>query len=110
MKTFEVVHRATQEGGEYVLGSADTKTHACYMIYGTLKPGEGGRVIRPGTGHEELVLCVRGELEVTGAMTGVLREGSAFHIAEDNECHLKNRSESEEAVYIAAGGHSGKSH
>jgi hypothetical protein len=109
MKTFEVRGRAREEGGEFVLGVKDTGTHACYMIYGTLKPGEKGRLIKPGAGHEELVLATRGDLEVTGKMSGTLKEGTSFHIAGDDECFLENGS-SEEAIYVVAGGHSGGGH
>jgi uncharacterized cupin superfamily protein len=102
MKTFDLGAMASD--GEYVLGLKDTGTHACYMIYGSLKPGEGGRTIRPGKGHEEIVMAVKGEFEVTGSLSGTLREGSAFHIAGEDECFLRNAS-SETAVYVAAGGH-----
>jgi len=109
MKTFEVTIRALEEGGEFVLGVKDTGTHACYMIYGTLKPGEKGRLIKPGAGHEELVLAVKGDIGVTGKENWTLREGTAFHIAGDDECFLDNES-SEEAVYVVAGGHSEGGH
>jgi len=109
MKSFEVSRRASGEGGEFVLGVADTGTHACYMIYGKLGPGEGGRLIKPGRGHEELVLAVKGDISVTGKYQGLLREGTAFHITGDDECYLQNESSSE-AVYVAAGGHSEGGH
>jgi len=108
--TFDVrAHAEGDEGGEYVLGARQTGSHACYMIYGTLKPGERGRVIKPGAGHEEIVLAARGNIEVTGAMTGTLRQGAAFHIAGNDVCRLENRGTSE-AVYVVAGGHSGDGH
>ncbi len=109
MKTFETRKRALEEGGEYVLGVKDTGSHACYMIYGVLGPGEKGRLIKPGAGHEELVLAGKGDLVVTGAMTGTLREGTSFHITGDDECFLENPSGGE-AVYIVAGGHSEGGH
>jgi len=109
MRTFEVRDKAHKSGGEYVLGVEDTATHACYMIYGTLAPGEEGRLIKPGHGHEEIIIAVRGDIEVTGAHSGVLREGTAFHIAGDAECYLRNLT-SADAVYIAAGGHTGHDH
>lgn len=109
MNSFEVSRRASEEGGEFVLGVADTGTHACYMIYGVLGPGEGGRLIKPGKGHEELVIAVKGDIAVTGRHDGVLKEGTAFHVAGDEECYLRNDSSSE-ALYVAAGGHSGGAH
>jgi len=42
MKPFDVTNKVG-ESGEYVLGSRDTGSHACYLIYGVLKPGEKGR-------------------------------------------------------------------
>jgi hypothetical protein len=109
MKTFDVVSKAVGEDGEYVLGYKDTGTHACYMIYGRLGPGEEGRLIKPGKGHEEIVMAVRGDLEVSGHLSGTLKEGTAFHVAGDVSCYLGNPSD-EEAVYIASGGHSAGGH
>lgn len=109
MKTFDIRRRAVEGGGEYVLGVKDTGSHACYMIYGALKPGEKGRLIKPGEGHEELVLAARGDFVVKGKMSGILKEGTSFHIVGDEECFLENPS-SEEAVYIVAGGHSEGGH
>ena len=42
MKTYDVFG-TTGESGEYVLGARETGSHACYLIYGVLKPGEKGR-------------------------------------------------------------------
>ena len=109
MKTFDLRQMALDSGGEYVLGVKDTGSRACYMIYGVLGPGEKGRIVKPGAGHEELVLAQRGDIEVSGQMSGTLKEGSLFHIAGDEECFLENAS-SVEAVYIIAGGHSGEGH
>lgn len=105
MKTFDLKSRAASEG-EYILGVKETGSHACYMAYGLLKPGEGGRLIKPGRGHEEMVLSVKGDIQVSGSRNGTLEEGSAFHITGEDECFLKNAS-GDEAVYIIAGGHSG---
>jgi hypothetical protein len=95
--------------GESVLGYKDTGGHACYMIYGRLSPGEKGRLFNPGKGHEEIVLAVKGDLNVTGFFEGKLPEGSAFHLAGENECYLENMGETD-AVYVISGGHSGDSH
>ncbi len=40
MKKTDLRGRAEKGDGEYVFGAADTDSHACYMIYGILKPGE----------------------------------------------------------------------
>lgn len=110
MKIFNMRDKAlVSESGEHILGSQDTGSHACYMIYGILKPGEKGRVLKPGKGHEEIVLAMRGDMEVSGHYSGILKEGSAFHIAGDNEYFIENKAESE-AVYIIAGGHSEEGH
>jgi len=106
MKTFDLKNKALHsEPGECLLGFRDTGSHACYMIYGTMKPGENGRGVHPGPGHEEIVLAVKGDLEVTGFYSGSLKEGCAFLIRGDQECFLENRQECD-AVYIVAGGHS----
>lgn len=84
-------------------------SHACYMIYGILKPKEKGRLVNPGVGHEEIVLVVTGNLKVTGYYSGSVEEGSAFHIKDEQKCFLENLGEIE-AVYIIAGGHSEGGH
>jgi hypothetical protein len=110
MKKIDIRHRAlASENGEYVLGLEDTGSHACYMIYGVLKPGEKGRLIKPGRGHEEIVLAVKGDMALSGDISGRLEEGSAFHIIGDTSAFLENTG-SEEAVYIISGGHSDHGH
>jgi len=106
MKIFEVKNGAIHSGkGEYLLGFRETGSHACYMIYGVLKSKEKARLVKPGPGHEEILLAMKGDLDITGHYSGSLKEGSAFHIKGEEECFLENRGESE-AVYIIAGGHS----
>jgi hypothetical protein len=100
---------AEKNRGEYVFGSADTGSHACYMIYGTLNPGEKGRMVNPGKGHEEMLLTARGSLQVTGHFEGTLDEGSAIHLAGEQTCVLENPGTSA-AVYVIAGGHAGSGH
>ncbi|MFZ5906520.1 MAG: hypothetical protein ACOYVJ_03800 [Nitrospirota bacterium] len=110
MKIFAMKTRAQEsEEGEDIVGGEDTGSHACYMIYGILKPREAGRLLKPGEGHEEIVLAVKGDIEITGYWTGTLKEGTAFHLSGDNECYCENRGE-REAVYIIAGGHSDEGH
>jgi hypothetical protein len=106
MRRFDIGQKAIHsEKHECLLGVRETGSHACYMIYGILKPKEKGRVVKPGIGHEEIVVAVSGDVEVTGHCSGTLEKGFAFHIQGDHECYLENRGE-EDVVYIIAGGHS----
>lgn len=110
LKSFELKAKAAAaEDGEQILGSADTGSHACYMVYGVMKPGETGRRVKPGAGHEELVLAVKGSFSVSGHYEGELAEGSAFHLVGDETCYLANPSAAE-ALYVLAGGHSDGGH
>ncbi len=105
MKIFKVRDKALHsERGECLLGFRETGSHACYMIYGILKPNDIARSIKPGPGHEEIVLALKGHIEVKGFYSGSLKEGSAFHLQGDQECFLENFGE-EDAVYVIAGGH-----
>ena len=110
MKIFGLKQKASASGnGECILGSQDTGSHACYMIYGLMKPHEKARLINPGEGHEEILLAIKGDLDITGYYTICLEEGSACHIKGNHECFLENKDESD-AVYVIAGGHAEKSH
>ncbi len=110
MEIFDLKNKALiSESGEHILGFKETGSHACYMIYGILKPAEKGRVIKPGEGHEEIVLAMKGDITVTGHYTGTLKEGSALHITGEHACFLENKGISE-AIYIIAGGHSEGGH
>jgi hypothetical protein len=95
--------------GEYILGADATGSHACYLIYGVLKAGERGRVLRPGRGHEEMVLCISGELRLSGGWSGILKQGQAIHLRGEEACQAENTS-SGETVYVIAGGHSEGGH
>jgi hypothetical protein len=100
---------AASEDGEYVFGAQDTGSHACYMIYGILRPGEKKRVLKPGRGHEEMIVSVNAELHLRGDCSGKLPAGSALHLVGEESAFLENPS-SEEALYIIAGGHSEGGH
>ncbi|MGQ9645414.1 MAG: hypothetical protein ACUVWO_02605 [Thermodesulfobacteriota bacterium] len=90
-KMFDLKNKAAQsEKRKSLLGFRDTGSHACYMIYGILKPKEQGRQITPGPGHEEIILAAMGDLEVTGFCSGTLKEGFAFVIQGDQECLVEN--------------------
>jgi hypothetical protein len=109
VKKINLRDKAAKNKGEYIFGAEDTGSHACYMIYGVLMPGEKERIIRPGKGHEEILAAVKGCMKVTGQYSGTLEEGHAFHIGGDQTCFLENTGDSE-AVYIVAGGHSDQGH
>jgi len=110
MKTHSLRQLALQADGEYVLGLKDLRTHACYLIYGELQPGEEGRKVCPGRGHEEILLAVIGDLELSGAASkGRLQEGEAIHVKGEETFWLKNPGDSQ-AIYVLAGGHSGAEH
>jgi hypothetical protein len=102
-------HAVSSESGEFIFGSEHTGSHACYMIYGVLKPGQEKRVIKPGKGHEEMVLAVKGNFEISGRFSGELREGRAFHVAGEDTVYLINK-DTTDACYVIAGGHSQDGH
>jgi uncharacterized cupin superfamily protein len=108
VKIFDVIEKV-KSSGEFVLGSQETGSHACYLIYGVLQPGETGRELKPGQGHEEIVLVLQGDLVVTGARAGLVKQGQALHLT-GNETVFAENSGSQPAVYVVSGGHSGHSH
>jgi len=108
MKIFRVKDNVDATG-ESILGAKETGSHACYLIYGTMKPKEGNRPFSPGEGHEELLLVVKGGLGVTGSITGVLTEGQAIHLRGNQTCRLENISD-DETIYVISGGHSHGGH
>ncbi len=106
LKVYDLAGRAPREGGETVLGLKDLGTHACYLLYGILAPGEPARVLRPGPGHEEIILCLSGSLQLEGM-------GQSLSLQAGQAVHLKGEDTFEatcagplEARYAAAGGHS----
>jgi hypothetical protein len=108
MNTFDIASNVSQSG-EYILGAKQTGSHACYLIYGILRAGERGREIKPGRGHEEIVLVVRGDLTVRGHYTGALKQGHALHLRDEETCLLDNLCDGE-AMYVVAGGHAEGGH
>lgn len=108
MKTYDMAGKVAG-AGEHILGFDATGSHACYLIYGVLRPGEAGRELRPGAGHEEMVLVVQGALTLQGAREGILRQGHAVHLVGDERCLAANAGAGD-AVYVVAGGHSGGGH
>lgn len=91
MYIFNLSNLAVNNKGEYVLGLDDLKTHAVYMIYGFLEPGDKDRKLLPGKGHEEILFITKGKVLVrTPDKTFELREGQAVHLKEDDEWYLEN--------------------
>ena len=108
MKIFTVTDKV-HDSGEYILGSREIGSHACYLIYGILKPGEQGRELKPGRGHEEIVLALTGDMTLTGHYTGVLKKGQALHMQAEETFHAANTGASP-VIYVIAGGHAGVGH
>jgi hypothetical protein len=108
VKIFDIIGKVGGPG-ECILGSQETGSHACYLIYGVLQPGDTGRELRPGAGHEEIVLALTGDLTLTGVHSGTLKQGQALHLTGD-ETVLAGNSGAMPAVYVVSGGHSGHAH
>lgn len=108
MKIFDVASNVPVSG-EFILGHDATGSHACYLIYGVLKPEDRGRELKPGKGHEEMLIVVEGEVIVTGESRATLKQGEAIHLRGDETLYAENRSASR-AVYVVAGGHSSEGH
>jgi hypothetical protein len=108
MKFYEVAGKV-HDSGEYILGSRETGSHACYLVYGALKPGEKGRELRPGHGHEEIVLALVGDLRLTGHYSGKLKQGQALHLTGEESVFVENTGDAQ-ALYVIAGGHSEHHH
>ncbi|MDH4163014.1 MAG: hypothetical protein OEW15_10045 [Nitrospirota bacterium] len=95
--------------GEHILGADATGSHACYLIYGVLKAGEKGRVLKPGAGHEEMVLAVNGDIILHGRSMFVLGKGQAAHLVGE-ETFLAENPGSSDVIYVVAGGHGAGGH
>ena len=108
MKIYDVISRAG-ESGETILGVEDTGSHACYLIYGRLKGREKDRRLKPGKGHEEIILAVKGDFRLSGAADGTLNQGQAVHLSGEETLFLENLTD-QPAVYLLAGGHSDSDH
>ncbi len=108
MKIHEVAGKVGGSG-EYVLGFDTTRSHACYLIYGVLKAGEKGRVLKPGGGHEEMIIALNGDLLLHGTSQHVLRQGQAVHLCGEESLSAENPGK-KDVTYIIAGGHAGSGH
>jgi hypothetical protein len=110
MKIFPIHEKAlNSENREHILGFQETGSHACYMVYGILRPSEKGRLLNPGEGHEETILAAKGDFAVSGHYSFSLKEGTAFLLQGDQECFLENKGKTD-AIYVIAGGHSETGH
>ena len=106
MTIYNISELASENKGEYVLGSADLHTHACYLVYGVLNPDEKGRMINPGKGHEEIVCLVYGEVMLRGeSETFNLKPGQAVYLKGNGEFFMDNKGR-DDAIYVISGGHS----
>lgn len=104
MKLFHLEHLASTQGGEYVLGSKDLHSNACYLVYGVLQAGEGDRLVKAGTGYEEILCAVGGPLAMhTKHGKIMLPRGHAVHVKEDDSFLISNPSD-QPVVYVIAGG------
>ena len=105
-RTFDLPARALRQGGETVLGLEDLGTHACYMIYGVIEPDGEPRVLKPGSGHEEIILVLSGVMEIrSGEQSQTLQPGQAIYL-KGEETWLASAPGPLETRYVAAGGHS----
>ena len=108
MNVFDVQAKAG-ESGETILGAKQTGSHACYLIYGTMKPKEKDRKLKAGKGHEELFMAIKGDFVVTGQNGGNIKEGQAFHLKGEETFWLENAMDTT-GIYVLAGGHSDSGH
>jgi len=107
MKILKTINQIKSlKSGEYIIGADLTGSHACYMIYGVIKPDDKPRLINPGKGHEEIILIIKGKAKIGEV---ILDEGESFHIVEEESCLLENIS-NDNLIYIIAGGHSESGH
>ncbi|MCB2227369.1 MAG: hypothetical protein KQH53_11885 [Desulfarculaceae bacterium] len=105
IKIWDLEGRVLREGGETVLGLKDLQTHACYMLYGVLEPGGEPRVLKPGEGHEEIILAISGAININGPDGELtLRPGQAVYLKGAETWQATCAGEAE-ARYVAAGGH-----
>lgn len=104
MKSFDLERLAASQGGEYVLAHKDLHSHACYLIYGLLGPGEAQRLVQPGQGYEEILCAAGGPLLLhTDRGDMILEKGHAVHLTENDSIFLSNPCESQ-TTYVVAGG------
>lgn len=102
---YDLEGRVRREGGETILGLKDLSTHACYMIFGVLDPGGHARILKPGDGHEEIIMAVAGTIRLEGPDGEMmLRPGQAIHLKGEETWEAFCEGEAE-ARYVAAGGH-----
>ena len=102
---FDLEGRVRREGGETVLGLKDLGTHACYVLFGVLDPGGQPRVLKPGDGHEEIILAISGTIGLQGPDGELtLRPGQAVYLRGEETRNAVCVGDAE-ARYVAAGGH-----
>jgi len=105
IKLYDLVALAASQGGETVLGLRDLGTHACYLIYGRIEPGEEPRLLKPGEGHEEIFLVISGIMSLKGpGVEQIVSAGHAFHL-QGAETWQAAAMGPKPVLYVAGGGH-----
>ena len=104
MKSFDLAGLASSQGGEYVLGKKDLHSDACYLVYGSIESDGSTRTVKPGTGYEEILCAMDGQLVMqTERGNIVLERGHAVHVGEGETFTIVNPS-GQPVVYVLAGG------
>lgn len=95
--------------GEYIVGAEATGSHACYLLYGSMREGEE-RNFSPGEGHEEILCVIEGAAAArsTDNQEFVLEKGHWVFLAGTESVVLTARSPF--LVYVIAGGHTPGGH
>ncbi|NUQ38126.1 MAG: hypothetical protein HUU23_10070 [Caldilineales bacterium] len=91
--------------GEAALGPDESGALTTYLLYGVLAPYETGRRLRPGSGREEILFVINGDLRLEGPAVGemVCKEGTAVLLQEGSDQWLSNLTNGA-ARYVLAGG------
>ena len=93
---------------EYFFGALVSRAiKDVYLGLGYLEPAEKDRKGGPGKGHEEIILCLEGKIQLNFKDEEIiLNEDEAFHLPEGVMMRLKNLEE-KRSYFIIAGGHRG---
>lgn len=103
MKIINIKETAFREG-EYIIGSQQTHSHACYLLYGTLDVGQS-RVMHASHGHAEIFCLMAGSGVAKNAGDEYeLGRGQCFYYEGDDPIEVINTG-TETIVYVIAGGH-----
>jgi len=91
--------------GEAALGPDESGALTTYLLYGVLAPFETGRRLRPGSGREEILFVIDGDLRLEGQAAGetICKAGNAVLLEEGSDHWLSNLTGAT-ARYVLAGG------